>query len=63
MENKVDYLGITLACVDGEVKVKPGANICIETKAAWLTLAPTPPSYEGIPANIWELVSSAEKHS
>jgi len=53
-ENRTDYLGIVLACVDGEVDAKPRANIFIENKAAWFTPAETPPSFEGIPKDIFE---------
>ena len=51
-ENKADYLSVALACVDGETDLKPAANICIETKAAWHVPSSTPPSFEGFPKEI-----------
>ena len=59
-EDKSRYLGIVLACVDGSDDLKAAANICIETKPAWSALDSSMPSFEEIPADIWDQLSKAE---
>lgn len=53
-EDKTQYLSIAISCIDTKFKLKPVANLCIESKQSWCQLSKDIPAYEGIPKEILE---------
>ncbi len=50
--DKSQYLSVALACVDGDIDIKPVADCFVASKAGWSTLSDDIPSYKMLPREI-----------